>query len=232
MAAKCKDGIVLLSIHVREQDDLPRETYLKNTPLLDNIGPVRIEQIDENVMLVNSGWRVDGHALADKGRELCDRYLTLYGKEKGHDFGRHIGWGLVDHLVECYVQESVRSLSTSGLLAICCTNQLELYLVDICGLFPCRALAIGSHAKDINRCLERVNFRNISVQKGADELLQILRNYVEENSKSGEEEIVGKQDNCSHKSSKWQLTNDSVAEVVFMELSGNIVRKQALFLRD
>eukprot|EP00557_Chaetoceros_sp_GSL56_P001495 CAMPEP_0176500098 /NCGR_PEP_ID=MMETSP0200_2-20121128/13329_1 /TAXON_ID=947934 /ORGANISM="Chaetoceros sp., Strain GSL56" /LENGTH=242 /DNA_ID=CAMNT_0017898661 /DNA_START=205 /DNA_END=934 /DNA_ORIENTATION=- len=238
---KVKDGIVLLSIHVREQDDLLllEGTSSTNTqPLLDNIGPVRIEQIDEHLMIVNSGWRIDGHALADKGRELCERYSTLYGKEKGHDFGSHIGWGLVDHLAECHVQETVRSLSTSGLLATCggMDERGELYFIDICGLFPCRALAIGSHAKDINRCLERVDFGNISVQEGLDEFLKVLRNYSTEEMKTSsssksKEEILG-EGNDGDNGPKWQIGNDSVVEVVLMKQSGNIIRKRVPFIEQ
>jgi 20S proteasome, alpha and beta subunits len=230
MGAKCKDGIVLLSIHIREHDDVLSGDITGNVPLLDNIGPVRIEQLDENLMLVNSGWRTDGHALADKGRELCKNYSILYGNEKGNDFGRYIGWGLVDYLVEYHCQESVRSLSTSGLLATYCANQFGLYLVDICGLFPCRALAIGSHAQEINKYLGVIDFVNISVQEGANELLSTLRNYAAQQSKLGEE-IVDK-DTRGRNVPKWQIPNDSIVEIVFLKPSANIIRKRVAFLNE
>jgi 20S proteasome, alpha and beta subunits len=231
MGAKCKDGIVLLSIHVREHDDvLSGDVSGTNELLLDNIGPVRIEQLDEISMVVNSGWRVDGHTVADKGRELCKNYSILYGKEKGNDFGRYIGWGLVDYLVEYNCQESVRSLSTSGLLATYCANQFELFLVDICGLFPCRALAIGSHAQEINKYLGAINFVNISVQEGANELLNTLRNYAGQHSKLGEEIIDKDTRGCNVP--KWQIPNDSIVEIVFLKPSGNIIRKRVAFLND
>ena len=111
--------------------------------LLDNIGPIRIEQLDHNAVLLNSGWRVDGHVLVDKGRDLCDQDSTLYGYQKDKDYAKRLGWGLVDRLVECHVKDSTRSLATAGLLA---TNLHggELYLVNTTGFYPCRALAIKS----------------------------------------------------------------------------------------
>jgi 20S proteasome alpha/beta subunit len=227
LAAKCKDGIALLSIHVHENSLV--QTSQSNDLLLDNVGPARIEQIDQQCVILNSGWRVDGRALADKGREICKQYKQLYGEEKGDDFGSHIGWGLVNYLVECHVQESVRSLSTCGLLATCHANRGDLFLVDFSGLYPCRALAIGAHSKDIYKLLAKVNFNSLTVQDGADELLQIVRKFAKEEKTKNTRNPEG---NDSRQRILQMMSNDSIVELVTMHLSGELYRRRLSFSQE
>jgi len=218
LAAKCKDGIALLAIHVRDYEYVSNDSHSDDS-LLDNIGPIRIEQLDHNAVLLNSGWRVDGHVLADKGRDLCDQDSALYGYEKDRDYAKRLGWGLVDRLVECHVKDSTRSLSTAALLA---TNLHggELYLVDTTGLYPCRALAIGSHAKDINKCLESIDFCAMSVEDGLQKLLQILRDCRD-----------GKGKGAGDGNEVWHIPNESVVEITIMTMEGKgIQRKRHIFL--
>jgi 20S proteasome alpha/beta subunit len=216
LAAKCKDGIALLAVHVREYES---EDSQFDDLLLDNIGPIRIEQLDHNAVLLNSGWRVDGHVLVDKGRDLCDQDSTLYGYQKDKDYAKRLGWGLVDRLVECHVKDSTRSLATAGLLA---TNLHggELYLVDTTGLYPCRALAIGSHAKDINACLESIDFCVMSVEDGVQKLLQILRDCRDGKGKDG-----------GDGNELWHIPNETVVEIAMIMIEGRgIHRKREVFL--
>jgi len=191
-----------------------------NELLLDNIGPIRVEQLDHNAVLLNSGWRVDGHILAEKGKELCEQDSTLYGIQKDRDYGQRLGWGLVNHLVECHVKESTRSLSTAALLA---TNAhgSELYLVDTTGLYKCRAMAIGSHAKEINACLANFDFCDMNVEDGVHKLLQILRDCRE--GKRNEK------DGSDHES--WRMPHESVVEILMLKTEGKrIQRKREILL--
>jgi len=121
--------------------------------------------------------------------------------------------------VECHVKDSTRSLATAGLVA---TNLYggELYLVDTTGLYPCRALAIGSHAKDINACLESIDFCAMSVEDGVQKLLQILRDCRD-----------GKGKGAGDGNEVWHIPNESVVEMAMMTMKGKgIQRTREVFL--
>jgi 20S proteasome alpha/beta subunit len=224
---KFKDGIAFVAIHIREYDSTS-ETY-SDELLLENIGPARVEQINDNALLLTAGWRVDGHELADKGREICAEESTLFGVAKNRDFAERLGWGLVNYLARCHVQESTRSLATAGLLAVKSVDDLlGLYLVDTTGLYQCRALAIGCHSNQINNLLLEMDFGDdIMVDKGAETLLQLLRDCQE-----------GEKDNDNSDKSEpknpeiWRIPDDSIAEIVTLHSkSGEIKRRREIFAR-
>lgn len=226
LAVKCKDGIAFVAIHIREYDSTS-ETY-SDELLLENIGPARVEQIDDNALLLPVGWRVDGHELADKGKEICAEESTLFGVAKNRDFAERLGWGLVNYLARCHVQESTRSLATAGLLAVKSVDDLlGLYLVDTTGLYQCRALAIGCHSNQINNLLLEMDFADDMVDKGAETLLQLLRD-CQEGKKTNDNS-----DKSEPKNSEiWRIPDDSIAEIVTLHSkSGEIKRRREIFSR-
>jgi 20S proteasome alpha/beta subunit len=225
LAASCKNGISLIVIHIPD------------SPLADNIGPVRVEQIDEYAVLLNAGWRVDGAVLAENAREICSRDSATYGTPfRDREYGTRLGYGLVDYLVECHVKNSSRSLATVGLLATnACEN--ELYLVDVTGLYPCRAIAIGSHSEQINRFLASVDFRQVSVEEGSEILLGILRDCR----RGKTPEIVMKGNDGDDQTQMedvkdedaWHIPDSSIVEIVTMKSKGGtnaIQRRRETFL--
>ena len=204
---------------------------------MDNIDPIRIEQLDHNAMLCNSGWRVDGSVLAEKGRELCSDDSAMYGRPDVYekDYGRRLGWGLVDYLVDCYVKDSLRSLSTAALLATNARDD-DLYLVDTTGLYPCRALAIGSHSHQINEYLSKVDFMKLTVKDGAEKLLKIVRDCRQDKTVLTERERKNrKQENDD--GDAWHIPNCSIVEIVTMmkrdgipDTENIVVRQKEVFL--
>lgn len=224
LAAKCKDGIAFVSIHIREYDSTS-ETY-SDELLLENIGPARVEQIDDNALLLTAGWRVDGHELADKGRDICAEESTLFGVTKNRDFAERLGWGLVNYLARCHVQDSTRSLATAGLLAVKSVDDLlGLYLVDTTGLYQCRALALGCHSNQINNLLLEMDFADDNVDEGAETLLQLLRD-CREGEKTNDD-----LDKSERKDVEiWRIPDESIAEIVTLNsTSGEIKRRREIF---
>jgi 20S proteasome alpha/beta subunit len=226
LAASCKNGIALITIHVPD------------SPLEDNIGPVRIEQIDQHAVLLNAGWRVDGAVLAEYAREMCSKDSATYGAPlQDRNYGMRTGWGLVEYLVECHVKGSSRSLATVGMLA---TNVVgnELYLVDVTGLY-CRALAIGSHSHQINEFLEKVEFGNVDVEEGSKILLGILRDCrmgktpaIVTGGEGDDVEDEKKSDGLKDEHA-WHIPDSSMVEIVTLKSEGNtkrILRRRETFL--
>jgi hypothetical protein len=67
-------------------------------------------------------------------------------------------------------------MSTVGLLATTnYKNQNELQLIDSTGIVKCRAFAIGRYSNQINQCLLKENFANLSVEDGVQLLLDIVQ---------------------------------------------------------
>lgn len=226
LAALCRNGIALIALHIPD------------SALGENIGPARVEKLDHNAVLLNAGWRVDGAVLAEGGREICSRDSALYGPPsssefaKDRDYGIRLGWGLVDYLVGCHVKGSSRSLSTVGLLA---TNAFEneLYLVDATGLYPCRAMAVGSHSSQINRFLFRVDFMKMDVEDGAEVLLSILRDcrrgkFPHVIERNDDDDIKNAKDEDDH---AWHIPDSSMVELAVMKSKGKIThRRKEIFL--
>ncbi len=219
LAASCNDGISLLVIHIPE------------SPMADNIGPIRVEQIDEHAVLLNAGWRVDGAVLAETAREICNKDTATYGNsEQDMNYGTRLGWGLVEYLVDCHVKNSSRSLATISLLATNASSKNELYLVDVTGLYPCRAIAIGSHSEQINRFLAKVDFRDKTSKEGSEILLSILRDC-----RKGKIPSVGDGKGMENvlDDNAWHIPDSSVVEVVLVQTekgAKTIQRRREIFL--
>ena len=172
---------------------------------------------------------MDGIVLAEKGRDICEQDTASYGPPMEHgprDHGKRLGWGLVDYLVECHVKDSTRSLSTVGLLATT-TLDAELYMVDATGLYPCRALAIGSHSNQINACLLKVDFAQSSVDEGVEKLLDIVRECRQGKTRKGDDE--GSNAAAAADQEIWHIPNESIVEIVMMKSASKTIhrRKQA-----
>lgn len=222
------------------------DTNIPASSLIDsNCGPVRIEQLDHGTVLLHAGWRVDGMLLADKGREICSQDAAVFGVIKNSfDYGKRLGWGLVNYLVQCHVKDSVRSLSTVGLLATTMSGDeggaasAELYLVDATGLYPFRALAIGSHSDQINKQLQQINFAKKTVEEGKVLMMQVIRDCSQgintvDNGKSIRSSFSKRHAKVSQESDDvvWKIPNESLAEIVTLRTAKNaIFRRKEQFI--
>eukprot|EP01083_Nonionella_stella_P073625 199277_1 len=246
MAARCEDGIVLITLHIPDMS-LDTNNILPSSLIDSNCGPVRIEQLDHATVLLHAGWRVDGMLLADKGREICSQDAAVFGVTKNSfDYGKRLGWGLVDYLVQCHVKDSVRSLSTVGLLATTMSGDeggagaasAELYLVDATGLYPCRALAVGSHSDQINKQLQQINFSKKTVEEGKVLMMQVIRDCSQgistntidnRNGKSSRSSFSKRHAKVSSQESDdvvWKIPNESLAEIVTLRTAKHSIFRQ------
>eukprot|EP00804_Cyclotella_cryptica_P026417 CCRYP_008087-RA/>CCRYP_008087-RA protein AED:0.00 eAED:0.00 QI:350/-1/1/1/-1/1/1/343/471 len=92
-------------------------------------------------------------------------------------YGRRIADGLSYYLAKCEFSESVRSLSTVGLLACGSNNnnyeEGSIFLIDATGAYRVRAHAIGAGASQLNRRMGYVDFRKMSCREGLRVLLKL-----------------------------------------------------------
>ena len=106
-------------------------------------------------------------------------------------------------------------MSTIGLLAT--TNQNasdgvsgELRLIDTTGIIHCRAYAIGKYSQQINKRLLKEKFEDLSVQEGAQLLLEVIR-----------ECSVGKQkhldNNDEGDNESWELPMGTFVEIAIVD---------------
>ena len=185
---------------------------------------------------------MDGIVLAEQGREICSQDAALYGPPSSsasssspspssdREYGTRLGWGLVDYLVDCHVKDSSRTLSTVGLLAANAYEN-ELYLVDVTGLYPCRALATGSHSDLINRFLARVDFMELSVEDGTQALLNILRDCRQGKNPDAIEENEDTKEESEEDMMPWHIPDSSMVEITIMKTGGDsIERRREIFL--
>ncbi|KAL7488158.1 hypothetical protein ACHAW6_013750 [Cyclotella cf. meneghiniana] len=94
-------------------------------------------------------------------------------------YGRRIADGLSYYLAKCEFSESVRSLSTIGLLACGNNNnnnhgEGSIFLIDATGAYRVRAHAIGAGAFQLNRRMGYVDFRKMSCREGLRVLLRLI----------------------------------------------------------
>mmetsp|Transcript_13265 Transcript_13265/g.27837 ORF Transcript_13265/g.27837 Transcript_13265/m.27837 type:complete len:541 (-) Transcript_13265:290-1912(-) len=98
-----------------------------------------------------------------------------------NQYARRISEGLSYYMAKCSFSEGMRSLSCVGLLACGGSNNSNsgnesgtLHLIDVTGIHPVRAHAIGNGAIVINERLGFVDFRGMDCQEGLRVLLRLI----------------------------------------------------------
>ncbi len=115
-----------------------------------------------------------------------------------------------------------RSLSTIGLLATATINPNndddiggELHFVDTTGIIKCRAFAIGKHSSLINERLSKVQFHELSVEEGAQRLLDIITDCSKGASmNSNDSEMVGDEEGDDY---SWQISSGTFVEIAVID---------------
>lgn len=232
IAIRCLDGILCVAVHIPDG------------PLDSNIGTRRIEQIDRGTLLLTSGWRTDGIHLVDKAREFILNDVATFGsistssniEKRNMDYGKRLANILVGYMVDCHVNEGVRSLATVGILATLASAKSRiiddkedtnvrgiLHFVDVTGIYPCRALAIGMHSDEINQLLAKEDVDSWSVDQARQKILHLLR--CRDKSVSEDENSGYRSYNMKNDSGNWKIPKNAVIEIVIMRaIDGSIQR--------
>jgi len=165
-----------------------KKVILQDLPISTR-GPLRIEEIDSyGSALLCAGWRTDGMMLAEKCREMASRELGQFGTLPYLDdkYGQFLARELNCYMASCVISGRVRALSSVVLLStVLNVNDAEksnednvrggyLWLVDATGIYPIKAHAVGFGSNDINRRLVKESFEKLSVEEGAQLLLDII----------------------------------------------------------
>lgn len=206
LAAVCSDGIILVAFHTaaamepllidaEEQTNCINESDSTNT-VTENLSeddlskhlscfrglpttgsaPHRIQQLDDNgTCLLCSGWRADGEALANKCRSLLRRDFTKYGETNALALAADTStW-----LANCAFSDSLRALSSVGLLASCINGNKQLFLIDASGYHEVRAFAVGSGSRLINNeILSQMELDKLGTEEALEHLLIAIQKKV------------------------------------------------------
>ena len=116
------------------------------------------------------------------------------------------------------------------MLATVNQSDCELHLIDTTGIIKCRAYAIGKYSSQINKHLLKKQFRDLSVEEGAQLLLDIIRecSVGNSNDNSSDDDI-----NMLRKSEEddeggddsWQMPLGTCAEIAVLDLSRRQIRR-------
>jgi 20S proteasome alpha/beta subunit len=164
VGAVCRDGVALVAVHSKTDDDNDDENWLENYR-----DSVRIHPIDsEGTALLCAGWRTDAEWLSQKCRSISRTEIQTFGTPSSHLLAEEASlW-----MAQCASSDRVRALSVVGLLA----SGHVLHLVDATGAYRVRAAhAVGRGAKIVNARLRNVTFDDMTAEAGVDQLLQVLR---------------------------------------------------------
>lgn len=123
-----------------------------------------------------------------------------------------------------------RSLSTVGLLATATINPNnndgiggELHFVDTTGIIKCRAYAIGKHSSLINERLSKEQFHELSVEEGAQRLLDIVTDCSKGASMNiNDNEVVGDEEGDDE---SWQIPSGTFVEIAVIDSTQMKVRR-------
>jgi len=161
VAAVCRDGVALLAVHPpgeASDEDCDGESWVDAYR-----GPTRIALVDgQGTALVCAGWRPDAEWLAKRCRTLAADEAETFHRLEPQDVSL---W-----MAQCAASDSVRTLSVVGLLC----REREIYLVDVTGAHPMRAVAVGRGSNVVNARLCDQDFATLAARDGVRQLCRLL----------------------------------------------------------
>lgn len=231
LAAKCKDGTLLLALHTHSSTEPlllspPRITNRRYRFLpASNRGPFRITRIDEiGSHMLCAGWRTDNDRLMDRGRKLSRKLeissfdiASLYELKQVKQcfiYGRSLAHSLGLYMSNCCFDDNTRALRTVAFLSIPSPISREsfLWLIDASGAYQIRAHAVGTNSEYFNTKIQQMNFDKISVHEA--------RNYILD--------IVEKEEICLREANSFKIIENSEEECRYWNRSNGLSTVQIL----
>lgn len=173
LGAVCRNGIALVAIHPKvEEDGTRKESDISmedDENWIEKYRDVlRIHPIDsEGSALLCAGWRTDAEWLSQKCRSMVRDEVQTFGTPSSHLLADDVSlW-----MAQCAASDGVRALAVVGLLA---SSAGHLHLVDATGAYRVRAHAVGRGAKVANRRLRELQFSDMTADEGMKRLLELL----------------------------------------------------------
>ena len=123
----------------------------------------------------------DGNSVPDSSESQANRLLADTATKPTVAaipyYGRRIAEGLSYYMAKCDFSESVRSLSTVGMLTVGSNNidgMGSIFLIDATGAYRVRAHAIGDGAFELNQKMGYIDFSQMSCHDGLKVLMRLI----------------------------------------------------------